>query len=170
MLVYRCSAVNLRIKEENNMFNTILFVCVGNICRSPVAEGLLKKYSDQYHLNLTVSSCGVHAMIGDTPQPYSIELATEHGIDISDYRAKQISLNMVTKAELILALDKIILKDVVTQFPFAIGKVKKLSFLDDNSDVLDPYRKDRDAFAEMYQHIDRSVQACLKRLWKVSIL
>lgn len=170
MLVYRGSPVNLAIKEENNMFNTILFVCVGNICRSPVAEGLLKKYSDQYHLNLTISSCGVRAMIGRAPQPYSIELAAEHGIDITDYRAKQITLDMVTKSELILVLDDIILNDVLARFPFAMGKVKKLAFLEQNEDVADPYQQDKDAFIKMYQHIDTCIQSCLKRLWKITIL
>ncbi len=149
------------------MFRTLLVVCVGNICRSPVAEGLLKKYSDQYHLDLAVSSCGVRAMIGQAPAPYSIELAADGGVDISEYQAKQINLDMVTKAELILVLDESILKEVIARFPFAMGKVKKLSFLNNNEDVVDPYCKDRDAFVDMYQHIDQCIQACLKRLWRV---
>lgn len=152
------------------MFRTVLFVCVGNICRSPVAEGLLKKYSDQYNLRLNISSCGIHAMLGEAPHPYSIELAAEQGIDISNYQAKQINLEIITKAELVLALDDLILRDVVTQFPFAIGKVKKLAFLQKNEDILDPYRKDRDAFVRMYQHIDKSIQSCLTGLWKVAVL
>lgn len=152
------------------MFKTILFVCIGNICRSPVAEGLLKQYSDQYDLNLSVSSCGVHAMVGQAPQPYSIELAAVHGIDISLYQAKQISLEMVTCAELILVLDDVVLREVIAHFPFAIGKVKKLAFLEKNEDVVDPYRKDKKAYVDMYQHIDQCLQTCLTRLWKVVAL
>ena len=152
------------------MFKSVLFVCVGNICRSPVAEGVLKYYSAQYGLGLQVSSCGVYAMVGQHPQPHSIAIAAEQGIDIADYVAKQITLEMVREFELILALDQPVLADVSRRFPFAVGKIKKLGFLENNQDVADPYRKGKEDFIEMYADISRYMHLWMKQMWGVATI
>jgi protein-tyrosine phosphatase len=151
------------------MFKSVLFVCIGNICRSPVAEGMLKHYSERYGLGLKVESCGVHAMVGQHPQPYSIEVAAAHSIDVSMYQARQITHDMLASADLVFALDHLVLDRIVQRFPFAVGKVKKLGFLENDRDIEDPYRKNKDAFVEMYKNMDLCLRSCLKKLWDVAI-
>lgn len=149
------------------MFKSVLVVCIGNICRSPVAEALLKHYSDKYQLGLTVASAGVHAMVGQNPQPHSQELASQHGIDISDYCAEQITQEMVNQYELIIALDDFIRQDLLQRYPFAAGKIKKLGFLNDDIDIDDPYKKDKTAFVQMYSDIEDCLQSWLEKVWDV---
>lgn len=150
------------------MFKSVLVVCIGNICRSPVLEGLLKHYSDKYQLGLTVASAGVHAMVGDHPQPYSQELARQHGVDISGYYAEQITQEMVDQYEIIIALDEIIRKDLLQRYPYAAGKIKKLGFLNNNMDIDDPYKKDKTAFVQMYADIELCLQSWLEKIWQVN--
>ena len=151
------------------MFKSVLVVCIGNICRSPVLEALLKYYSDQHQLGLKVASAGVCAMVGDPPQPYSQELARQHGINIADYYAEQITPEMAQEYELIIALDEIVRNDLLHRFPFASGKIKKLGFLNDNMDIEDPYKKDKPAFVKMYADIELCLQSWLEKVWQVNV-
>lgn len=149
------------------MFKSVLFVCVGNVCRSPVAEGLLKHYSEKYNLGLRVASAGVHALVGEPAQPYSIEVAKENGIDISEHRAEQITQEMVFNHEIIIVLDEIIRKDVINRYPFAAGKVKKLGFLNNDIDIEDPYKKGKGEFVGMYSEVERCLGSWLTKIFSV---
>lgn len=151
------------------MFKSVLFVCIGNICRSPAAEGLLKHYSDMYNLDLRVSSAGVHALVGQSPQPHSQAVCAEHGVDISGYRAEQVTQEMILNNDLCIVLDEVVRRDLVSRYPFATGKVKKLGFLDDEMDIDDPYRKDKSAFDEMYYNIDHCLKSWLRKIWSVEL-
>lgn len=150
------------------MFKSVLIICIGNICRSPVAEGLLKRYSEKYHLDLEVASAGVHALVGDNPQPHSLAIAAAHDLDITDYCAEQVTQEMMTNYELVIALDEFVREDLLHRYPFAAGKIKKLGFLNNNMDVEDPYKKDKEAFVTMYADIDLCLHSWLKKVWQVS--
>ena len=156
--------------SRNIMFKSVLIVCIGNICRSPVAEGLLKHYSEKYNLDLDVASAGVHALVGDNPQPHSQEMAVAHNLDISDYYAEQITQEMVSHYELIIALDEFIRKDLLHRYPFAAGKIKKLGFLNNNMDIDDPYKKDKTAFVQMYADIDLCLQTWVEKVWQAPMV
>ena len=80
-------------------------VCLGNICRSPLAEGILKDKSK--HLDITVDSAGTAGYhIGSAPDFRSIEIAQAHGIDITQQRARQVNSKDFQKFDLIYAMDK----------------------------------------------------------------
>jgi len=67
--------------------NIILTLCIGNICRSPLAQGLLAQQLPGH----TVWSAGLGALVGEPADPMSVQIAAEHGLDISAHRAQQVS-------------------------------------------------------------------------------
>ena len=82
----------------------ILMVCLGNICRSPIAEGILKHKTK--HLNVTVDSAGTAGYhIGKLPDERSIEIANKYAIDISNQKARQFSRADFDKFDIIYAMD-----------------------------------------------------------------
>ena len=83
----------------------ILMVCLGNICRSPLAEGILKDKSK--HLDITIDSAGTAGYhIGSAPDFRSVEIAQAHGIDITQQRARQVNSKDFQEFDLIYAMDK----------------------------------------------------------------
>ena len=83
----------------------ILMVCLGNICRSPLAEGILKEKSK--HLDITIDSAGTAGYhIGSAPDFRSVEIAQAHGIDITQQRARQVNSKDFQEFDLIYAMDK----------------------------------------------------------------
>jgi len=83
------------------MINQILVVCIGNICRSPMAEGLLKRDLPK----IKVSSAGLDALVGYGADPIAVEIMAEQGIDIQSHRARMLTDNLVRQSELILVMD-----------------------------------------------------------------
>lgn len=85
----------------------ILFVCLGNICRSPLAEGIMRHQADQLDLDYYVDSAGTSDWhIGENPDSRGISVAYEHGVDISNLKARQFVVNDFDKFDLIFAMDK----------------------------------------------------------------
>ncbi len=84
----------------------VLMVCLGNICRSPLAQGILERKVLQYELNWEVDSAGTSSWhIGEGPDGRSVAIAKEHEIDISHQRSRQISPEDLDYYDLILAMD-----------------------------------------------------------------
>jgi len=85
----------------------ILFVCLGNICRSPLAEGIAREFAKKEGLDIIVDSAGTSRYhIGEPPCDYSIKVARENGIDISKLRAREVTSSDKDKFDLIIALDR----------------------------------------------------------------
>ena len=84
----------------------VLMVCLGNICRSPLAEGILKKKIEEHDLNWSVDSAGTSGWhVGELPDPRSIETALNNGIDIRDQRSRKFIQEDFDRFDLILAMD-----------------------------------------------------------------
>lgn len=84
----------------------VLMVCLGNICRSPLAEGILKDKAKKNNLNWEVDSAGISSYhAGDAPDPRSVEVAAKHGIDISTQRSRQFVMNDFEKFDKIYVMD-----------------------------------------------------------------
>ncbi len=79
------------------MFRQVLVVCVGNICRSPVAEEILRKLS----LADKVVSAGIEGLSGERAHPYAVEVSKENGVDLSHHIAQKIQVNHIKDADLI---------------------------------------------------------------------
>ena len=85
---------------------SILFVCLGNICRSPLAEGIAKNYIKEKNLNLVIESAGTgHWHIGEKPCENSIKVALLNGVDISMQKAQQVKKSDFKNFDLIVGLD-----------------------------------------------------------------
>ena len=142
---------------------SILVLCVGNICRSPIAEAMLKKeFPDK-----TVWSAGLGALVGNPADPMSVELAQGDGYDLSKHRAQQIAGWMCQQAELIFVMEKNQKTELERLFPMTKGKVFALGSLG-NFEIADPYRQKRDAFESAYSAIAKGVADWAPRIHKLS--
>lgn len=146
------------------MFNKVLIVCTGNICRSPAAEGLLKHYLKESHSDIIVQSAGTHALIGHPADPNSIEVLQERGIDITAHRARQLKHELIGWSNLILVMEKHHLKEIEARFPLAVGKVICLGKWK-NIDIPDPFRQTKAIFVENISLIDACIQDWLLHVW-----
>ncbi len=142
------------------MFDTILVICTGNICRSPIAEGLLKVALP----GKTVLSAGTMAMVGDGADPMSIEVSTANGLDISAHRAQQLTLPLLQAADLVLTLDGSHNDWIHRRYPQYRGKVHKLGKWQQDADVPDPYRRPKAVFESAYEQMASQVEDWLKRV------
>jgi protein-tyrosine phosphatase len=142
--------------------NNILVVCVGNICRSPVAEGLFKARLP----GRKVWSAGISAMVGHGADPLAVEIARHQGIDISAHRAQQLTGWMCTHAELVLVMEAEHKRQLEHQYPLARGKIRRLGDFGPQGgfDVDDPYHRGRAAFEASYAAIVRGVDDWARRI------
>lgn len=142
--------------------NKILVVCIGNICRSPVAEGLLKAALP----GAEVWSAGLGALVGNPADPTAASIAREHGIDISAHRAQQIAGWMLAKADLVLCMEASHQRELQKQYPTARGKIRRIGDFGAGGafDVADPYRRARSAFETSHADIARGVNDWVERI------
>ena len=134
-------------------FDNILVVCVGNICRSPMAEALLK----QRFPNKNIDSAGVGALVGHSADPAALEIMTKQGIDITSHVAKQIDENLARTADIIFTMSDGQTKWIEERWPFCRGKTFKLGHWM-SKDIVDPYKHEMSAFETAYQDIVDSLE------------
>jgi len=144
------------------MIRHILVVCVGNICRSPMAEALLRK-GLRGKDEINVESAGLGALVGHPADDCAVELMSERGVDITSHRARQIHPDMVSTADLILVMESGHKKVIDELDQAARGKVHRLGEWRD-MEISDPYRQPKAAFAEALQGIEDGVADWVKRL------
>lgn len=150
---------------------SILLVCLGNICRSPLAEGLLRNAAQRKDIDLTISSGGTGGWhVGNPPDPRSQAVAAAHGLDISQQRAHQVSVHDLKQYDLILAMDRNNLRDLKNLAQNDAQRQKIHLFLEfagledsDGPDVFDPYWDDS-GFAGVYELIARAADRIVDRL------
>lgn len=117
----------------------ILMVCLGNICRSPLAEGIMRHLVNQQNLNWKIASAGTgNWHIGKAPDNRSIAAAKNLGYDISSQRAQQFNHDMFANFDVILVMDRNNLKDIQSLAKTNEERKKVKLFLD-NDEVTDPY-------------------------------
>ena len=129
-------------------FDHILVVCVGNICRSPMAEALLK----QRFPNKIIDSAGVGALVGHSADPAALEIMSKQQLDITSHIAKQIDEQLAKKVDLIFTMSDGQTKWIEERWPFCRGKTFKLGYWI-NKDIADPYKHEISAFETAYQDI-----------------
>ncbi|MCK0191849.1 low molecular weight protein-tyrosine-phosphatase [Arenibacter sp. F20364] len=139
------------------MRTKILMVCLGNICRSPLAEGILKSKLDQEMIH--VDSAGTASYhIGKKPDSRSISIAKKYGIDISQQRCRQFTARDFDEFDLIYAMDRSNYENIIAlaENKSEIAKVNLLLYRADlaNQEVPDPYYGGEDGFEEIFHLID----------------
>jgi protein-tyrosine phosphatase len=145
----------------------VLFVCLGNICRSPLGEGILQSKIDARSLSWTTDSAGTGGYhIGEMPDERSIKVAKEHGIDISTQKARKFNYGDFEKFDHIIVMDSMNYQDVIRQAIDDTEKAKVTLMMNHltpnmNQAVPDPYW-DSDGFEKVYQMIDKACDAFIE--------
>lgn len=143
----------------------ILMVCLGNICRSPLAEGIMKEKAKKYQLEIKVDSAGTAAYhVGEQPDPRSMEVAMKNGIDISGQRARKFKGDDFDRFDMIFAMDDSNYSDIIAQAQTSGDKEKVEMILNkiypgEDKSVPDPYYGGKDGFDKVFAMLD---QACEK--------
>ena len=149
------------------MATKILMVCLGNICRSPLAEGIMRsKLSEDF----TVDSAGTggwHA--GELPDKRSIATAKNRGLDITNQRARQFKKNDFEIFDHIFVMDNSNYKDVLALAPNEEAKSKVKLILNEilpneNVDVPDPYYGGQDGFENVFDMLDQACEEIARKL------
>jgi len=139
----------------------VLFVCWGNICRSPIAEGIARSMAKEQNLDLIIDSAGTSQRYeNEVPCPDSIKIAKQHDIDISRLRARTISRQDKTTFDYIIAMDAVIKEKLETLGYFNVDLLGNFSNYN-GADVPDPYFFD-DFEAEKLEEIYIMIEDCIK--------
>ena len=147
------------------MFNSILMVCVGNICRSPMAEALLiDRLSGGKHANIKIASAGVGALVEHEADATAKELMTEKNIDVSMHRARQLNTEFICEYDLILVMEKGHINAVHNIAPSSKGKVHLLGKWSD-FEISDPYMQPRREFEVALELIERGVDEWAEKIF-----
>ena len=133
-------------------FRNILVVCVGNICRSPMGEFLIKAN----HPDLHIESAGLSAMVGHSADDKALACMDLLNIDIRSHVAKQINPELLKKSDLILVMSTNQQKHIEQTWPFAKGKVFRLGHWQ-KQNVADPYQHNQAFFDITCSNIQRFV-------------
>ena len=147
----------------------ILMVCLGNICRSPLAEGILKDKAFKSGLNWTVESAGTDSYhTGEPPHPLSQKVAKMNGLDICDQRAREFVAEDFDRYDKIYALAQDVLHDIkrTAKNKFDPSKVDLLMnelYPGKNMDVPDPWSGPERGYHEAYKLIDAACDAIIKK-------
>jgi RpiB/LacA/LacB family sugar-phosphate isomerase len=116
---------------------TILFICTGNICRSPMAEGILRHVVKGRRLDIQVMSAGIGAMEGQPPSAHAVEAVKELGIDISKQRSRQLTAELVQEADYIFGMTHSHVDTIFLLYPHAAEKTFLLREFDDTLDIFE---------------------------------
>lgn len=148
----------------------ILMVCLGNICRSPLAEGLLRSKLDPAHFIVDSTGTG-HWHVGNPPDPRSIAVARKHNLDISNLRGRQFSHQDYIDFDHIYVMDSSNLENVYQLAQTQLEKDKVSMILDtlfpgEKVDVPDPYLGLDDGFDRVYEMLDQSCDVIAQQLTK----
>ncbi len=149
----------------------VLFVCMGNICRSPTAEGCFRKHLADYNLSdhFQVDSAGtISAHVGEPPDPRSCEMALDHGVDLSTTRARKITAGDFDYFDYIIAMDSDNIKRLNSMSnQNSAAQLSLLMQWDDTtqlSEVPDPYYGGHSGFEDVFTLLENTTLTLLKKL------
>jgi protein-tyrosine phosphatase len=148
----------------------ILFVCLGNICRSPLAEGIMLHLKEKYHLKVQVDSAGTaNYHVGEVPDRRTIANAKKNGIDLSFLRARQFNVADFDAFDRIYVMDRNNLENVMALAKNQVHKNKIDLFLNSvyenkNMEVPDPYYGTEKTFQDVFQLVYDACEKLARQL------
>ncbi len=153
------------------MSTKILFVCMGNICRSPTAEGVFRHRAQLAGLDVHIDSAGTHAYhVGEPPDPRSTEFAAQRGIDLSSQRARKVADSDFVEFDHILAMDKDNLARLLAACPaqhqHKLGLFMQYASNSDSEVVPDPYYGGPRGFDQVLDYIEDASDGLIAHLRK----
>lgn len=141
---------------------SILVVCEGNICRSPMAQGLLTAALPK----LQVHSAGFGALVGMPADARAVRVMQSRGVDISAHRASQINRQMCVHADMVLVMETHQRKRLEELYPQVCGRVFRVGEYT-KRDIPDPYRQPEKAFRDALSLIDEGLREWLHRIHRI---
>lgn len=150
----------------------VVFVCLGNICRSPLGEGILRHLVTQAGLSpyIEIDSAGTgNWHVGSEPHHGSQQVARERGLDISDQRARQIRPEDLKAFDYVVAMDSQNLADILSLDPAGEASARIVRMMDfaphlGTPDVPDPYFGGQEGFDVVYDMVEEACRALLERI------
>lgn len=148
------------------MFDKILVVCVGNICRSPTAEYMLKAHLP----NKQIASAGLHAMVNNDGEGQDMDkqartIAEKRGLICGTHEAQKLSRDLIKEYDVVLVMESRHRDEIGNRYPEALAKTFLLGqWVEGNKEIPDPYRKSDEVFEQIYQLIDRACESWAKKL------
>ncbi len=147
----------------------ILMVCLGNICRSPIAEGIMAAALKKHHLNGHVDSAGVlsyHA--GQAPDKRAIRISKDHQIDISSQLARQVKPSDFDEFDFIFTMDQSVHDSITAMAPTDSYRKKVHLFLEyaghpSGSEVPDPYYSGIEAFTQVFDLVNEACESIIQK-------
>ncbi len=137
----------------------LIFVCTGNICRSPMAEGLLKHMLGPDY-GWEISSAGVCAATGAPASPNAVEALREQGIKISDHRSRYLTPELIKEADLLVVMTGGHRDAILAMAPESAGKVfllKSFGIPQSTTDIYDPFGEALDVYRRVRDEIDAAL-------------
>ncbi len=149
--------------ESRHFIQRITVICTGNICRSPMAEAVLREGLRQSDTQIEVTSAGVAVLDGKAVDPIAIKLIAERGLDISEHRAVQFLARDGIESDLILVMTTEMRNILEESWPLLQGRVYRVGHWG-KFDVEDPRKRGEQAFDNALESIDAGVTQWIERI------
>ncbi len=146
------------------MFNNILVVCVGNICRSPTGEYLLKRLLPNKHIASAGIATSKSKLTGQPADKVAKQVALANELSLEQHSAQQLTSSMCQEFDLILVMEKGHIDAVCAIAPEARGKTMLFSHWLDKVDIPDPYRQSEEAYRHAWNLIEKSAHKWVAKL------
>lgn len=142
------------------MFDSILVVCTGNICRSPIGERFLRNVLP----NKKIDSAGTGALVDHDADSCAIKVSAQHGLSLDGHKGRQFTSSIGRQYDLILVMEKNHIEQIYHIAPESRGKTMLFGHWLDKREIPDPYRKSEEAFQSVYLLIEQAGQRWAEKL------
>lgn len=142
------------------MFDSILVVCTGNICRSPIGERLLRRMLP----GKKIGSAGTGALVGHSADDKAIKIAEFKNLMLDGHEGRQLTSTLGREYDLILVMERKHIEQVDRILPGSRGKTMMFSHWTGQRDIPDPYRKSDEAFCSVYELIEKAAELWAEKL------